>query len=663
MADTERAHQQTPSARPPQSWSSLPAPPSGAPHKVPGFSIHLFDPSRLLAVVIVLFWPLRYFAVVLVPALLLAVLTLAKHYTDIVTDLRRLLEEFDFLLPLLFSMVTVSLGLSLTRGAIIRTFGGRVRDLRLVMVLGVIPRLNVDETGIAELDRRGHLWVYGGLLLARLGFFTFGILLWATYRVTGSGFADLALLISQAGFWTFLIAAMPLLPSDGYHWLATYFGQPLLKEKAILALYCRLTRRPMPPIIRRRDVPLLVLFAVSTIVVTLAAALGFLILIGLVLAVRLQGLGAIMLLVAVAYCVVRVISIRSSIAQGRLRPRDGAMLRSLIAAYNAPAEPEPEVEHRGLPQWIGWAAGAIALIGVGLLPYSYEPAGPFEILPGKRSAATALIAGEVVSVSVREGDWVKAGQVVAQLSSWDQQSDVDLAREELQRAQQRLAKPEASRAADTGTASDEPAMREEIERLTQRLRGFEASLDNTKLRAPAEGRVTTPDVQLKIGLWLRAGQEFLQIDDTRTFEARIDIASGDIGLVRLGEAVRLRPWAVRGGEISGRVLTIGMHAEAAAGDDAPRPPVATEAAVVDPQVLQTRIRALIGSEAAEEQKEEAEVDVRGIRVIAAITGPGTDLRPGMRGFAKLEGREMRLWTAYLRLFVRVFTVEVWSWIP
>ena len=24
----------------------------------------------------------------------------------------------------------------------------------------------------------------------------------------------------------------------------------------------------------------------------------------------------------------------------------------------------------------------------------------------------------------------------------------------------------------------------------------------------------------------------------------------------------------------------------------------------------------------------------------------------MRGFAKLEGREMRLWTAYLRLFVR-----------
>ena len=38
-------------------------------------------------------------------------------------------------------------------------------------------------------------------------------------------------------------------------------------------------------------------------------------------------------------------------------------------------------------------------------------------------------------------------------------------------------------------------------------------------------------------------------------------------------------------------------------------------------------------------------------------------RPGMTGFAKIEGAEMPAWRAFTRLVDRFFRIEVWGWIP
>ena len=59
------------------------------------------------------------------------------------------------------------------------------------------------------------------------------------------------------------------------------------------------------------------------------------------------------------------------------------------------------------------AAVAVVLVPVSFLPYSYDPAGPFKILPAQRSEAVAQIDGQVADIAVREGDWVNAGQVLA----------------------------------------------------------------------------------------------------------------------------------------------------------------------------------------------------------------------------------------------------------
>jgi multidrug efflux pump subunit AcrA (membrane-fusion protein) len=63
-----------------------------------------------------------------------------------------------------------------------------------------------------------------------------------------------------------------------------------------------------------------------------------------------------------------------------------------------------------------WAVVLAALLAVAFLPYRYEAAGAFEILPAHRAVVTARTPGGIEEVLVREGDWVVANQVLAKLS-------------------------------------------------------------------------------------------------------------------------------------------------------------------------------------------------------------------------------------------------------
>ena len=49
-------------------------------------------------------------------------------------------------------------------------------------------------------------------------------------------------MIGQIGLLLFLFSVFPLLPSDGYRWLATYFGQPTLREDALASVPGRLSQ-------------------------------------------------------------------------------------------------------------------------------------------------------------------------------------------------------------------------------------------------------------------------------------------------------------------------------------------------------------------------------------------------------------------------------------
>jgi multidrug resistance efflux pump len=166
----------------------------------------------------------------------------------------------------------------------------------------------------------------------------------------------------------------------------------------------------------------------------------------------------------------------------------------------------------------------------------------------------------------------------------------------------------------------ERAARAEVERLTYKLAYERDQLADTTVRAPAEGRVVTPNVHLLTGTFLRRGAELLNLDDTRTLEAEINLPEADIGLVKVGDKVRLRPWSNEDREIAGKVSEIAPTAQA-------------------------RPFGMI------------------VRVRASIPNDDAVLLPAMTGYAKIDGEDMHVWEAFLRRIIRIVRVEIWSWIP
>ncbi len=655
--------------------------------------IRLFDPGRLFNVIVVLFWPLKFAPILLAPVVLLAALTMYKHWNDITADLERLLGEFSFLIHALLSLFVVNLGVRLAMGAVVRAFGGTVREFGLIFFLGIIPRFYLDRSAIAGLDRRGQLWAYGTPLLVRLGFFAFGMLAWAVLRSNGTWAANLALVISQAGLWSFLFVIMPFVPGDGYNWLAVYFRQPVLRQKAFIALSCKLRGAPLPPVVSGHNVPMLLIFAVGSILALVAVAAVVLSVLAVLLIRTLQGLGAIIFLGCLVSFVVWVLSLRATL-QRRRQSRGLRLLQATAPPATEVAEAALDGAPRRVRPWMLWAGGlAAAAIAAAFLPYSYDPAGPFAILPAERSHAVARTDGEVVNVRVHEGEWVKAGQALALLSSADQKRDVALTRAELDGAQTHLAELEGNKSNLDGSAAPNPSAdataidtaANEVERLRQKLDGDEAQLERTTIRAPAAGFVTTPNPQLLAGTWLNAGEKFLQIDDTRVVEAEIKLPQSNVALVKPGAKVRLRPWSEQDGEIVGRVAEAPLIASAEAErsgteetalrrEEFSRTAItgyglpATARDRLDDELLNTeemspRERALARVAATRQETTADAADGGAARVKVTVPNAATLLRPAMTGYAKISGPEMTLGSAFFRLCVRFFTMELWSFVP
>jgi multidrug efflux pump subunit AcrA (membrane-fusion protein) len=614
--------------------------------------LSFFNPNFILGVLAALTWPLKY----LVLPLLLVVagsVWLIYHQREILTEDMRAFDASVVSLIIL-GLVIANFTSRLTQATLIRGFGGEVREFGITLRFG-IPRFFVDLAGISALGRRGQLWAQGMPLIWRLGLFCAGTLLWFLLREGAPALSHLALAVGQIGLLTFLLSAWPLLPSDGYRWLATYLAQPTLRGDTIRAATGRSSdivdgnktaRGLLSPVT-------FYVFSVALVgaMVALVSRAYFDVAttsqVGLPTAVLLLTAGIALAVWAVAlwsYGLGREIeAFDTNIAQ---------QLRANWPGQNDLASGRPT--SLGTVGKVFWAVVAAALLAVAFLPYRYQAAGTFEILPTQRTVVTVRTAGEIDQVAVHEGDLVVANQVLAKLSTKDQQRDVSIASTELQRAKAQLAQfggdkktggekaagsdlersiadaigdePDTATARDDVTAANytktqaESAARADVERLTRKLAFARDQLADTTVRAPTPGRVMTPNVNLLTGTYLHRGAELLTLEDTHTLQAEISLPEADVGLVKVGDNVRLRPWANEDREIAGKVTNIAPAA-------------------------QTKSYGTI------------------VRVGASIPNPEDSLRPAMTGYAKIDGEDMRVWEAFLRRTIRIVRVEFWSWIP
>ncbi|MGV2480239.1 UNVERIFIED_CONTAM: biotin/lipoyl-binding protein, partial [Salmonella enterica subsp. enterica serovar Weltevreden] len=103
------------------------------------------------------------------------------------------------------------------------------------------------------------------------------------------------------------------------------------------------------------------------------------------------------------------------------------------------------------------------------LPYRYHASGDFDVLPSARADVRALTPGDVREVLVKEGDLVKAGQVIARISDYEQRALVAA-------AEAKLAALESEKAlAQKGGKAEEVAVAESAVQTAQKRAEVSAS--------------------------------------------------------------------------------------------------------------------------------------------------------------------------------------------
>lgn len=560
---------------------------------------------------------------------------------------------------LLLQVVTVAA----RAAAVVRYTGQRPRTGILRSPLG-FPLLYLDSSGPAEAaDRGGRMRIVGAGLMGPLLLVMGGLLAWLLMRDTASLIAPFGLAIAALSLITLLLRCNPLLRTDGYFLLAQALDIPNLREQAMFASRERRGTGWSPA---QRVLPKRVLYLYRGLALANSLLLlGVLLIPASHLTAHFGALGLIPLMLVLGV----------SVSQTFRNARTGANL-------NLGQLAQPPFWQRPRRFWITLAV--IAVLAV--LPYRYHPSGDFVVLPGDRADVRALTAGDVRQVLVKEGDTVKAGQVIARLA--DDEARAAVASGEARLAQLKAdlslagkgGKPEevevARSALDTAqkraevSAAQAKRVYEAFRRKSvtpqdyDRVRG-QADVDQKALqearrrldlvRSPAvSDRIAAIEAQIRdVQAQLAFHREQLAYAQVKAPIAGV-VVSGTLQFARgqflnrgdllaVVEDSRQRLAEVRVPEAAISEIAPGKHARA-------------------------RVWAFPASSFLGEIHRIAPAAEDGpygkvVRVQVALDDPEQRLLPGMTGNAKLQGDWHPAIVVFSRALVRFVFVELWSWIP
>jgi RND family efflux transporter MFP subunit len=199
---------------------------------------------------------------------------------------------------------------------------------------------------------------------------------------------------------------------------------------------------------------------------------------------------------------------------------------------------------------------AIVVLFLAVFPFPMRIDGTATVAPSRSQQVQPEIDGVVKKVFVHEGQYVQAGQVLADLQDWDYRGGFAEAQAKLQTAT--LEMNRALNANDDAQAGIQQVQvrywASEVERAKQRL-------DATHLRALISGWVTTPHVEDFVGRRLAPGETFAEIIDNA--EARVDLAidASEISLLHMGAPAALKVESFPGQTFHGKVGLISPESQ------------------------------------------------------------------------------------------------------
>lgn len=264
---------------------------------------------------------------------------------------------------------------------------------------------------------------------------------------------------------------------------------------------------------------------------------------------------------------------------------------------------------------------AVVLVAA-LWPVQWKVDGNCVVIPLHRAQIVSEVPARIGRVLVREGDFVKKGQPVAELDTRRLLTELEITTQEKLRF---LAESDRYRAAgDQGSA--------QIALLQSHISGqnearLRADIASATLRAPFDGTILTKDVESRAGEFLQTGAALAEIADIHDWELQVEIAEKNIGMVET--ALRDR------GSINANFI---LYTQSA-------------------QLLHTKLTSHRQISAAAYPKEKESVFILTFPNPEIPDGMRKNLRPGLTGRAKLELGRHPLIAVTTRRIIRWFQMR------
>lgn len=215
------------------------------------------------------------------------------------------------------------------------------------------------------------------------------------------------------------------------------------------------------------------------------------------------------------------------------------------------------------PRRTGWKLlGLLVLLiflGLAFIPIPSRVAADAELKASLARTIVPPFTGYLSEVSVRPGDRVEAGQVIALMDT----HELELELLELASNLESL-RAQRDQAAHENEASDVRTLSARIDEVQSRIRLLEDRIDRANVRAPIAGIVSRGDLEEYIGARVEPTQPLIEVvGDNRRVIAKVD--ERDIGRVRNGQEGRLASKALPGEKLPVRVERINPASDAVEG--------------------------------------------------------------------------------------------------